>query len=959
MSKAEPVRPAQSNADVVVSADPARRTMLERARRFFFGDDVFISYARADAYGYALALAVELAKQEIACFADHWGTPPGDRIPDAVLRSVRKSTMLVLLGSERAASSHAVRQEVEAFLTTGRPIIPVSFGGALEQASWFSRIRGLSLAHDSPDALAAARPSDAVVSRIVNADGFTRRNKRLRQVFWTTAAVIGVLALAGSGVLMYQANRVEDALTEVAVADSLTRVAQDSMLQAQAQAGDAQSAAASAEEQRQNAEQLAEQAELQARQASESEAVARAGADEQRRIARALNLANQASSTLDGTAAGLTRSTLLAVESLGFAWTPEGFGAWAHAMELLPHPPIREAAHATGVAAIVFSGDGNRLASAGMDGPARVWDVDHGRIVRPREVDATAPIRVLALSHDGGVLAMNGAGETVRILDVETRALTELNVEGGARVLAFAPDGGRLVASAGESTAHVFERAGATWREGARMVYGRTAFERTRGSGVVVARFLDHAFSRDGRHLLSVVSDGLTLRQVEPPQRQVLRLVDEAPGRSPLWSAGAAAFAGLTTFATSHGNHVRVWSVQTVAQDSLQVNQRVLWQPHGGHEVTGLAFSADGRYLATAGTDSTARIWMVSTNEDEVQREVARLAGVNHVFALHPQERLLAAGNQDGTIGLWRIDDGAEVQRVRVANPGRVLFSPDSRWLAAGGANRWTVYAMDALRASATLAGNWIAFRPDAGQVAVIRPGAQDTLLLFGVDSWLAGPPITLEQTYSFLSPISFSPDGDWLATTIRSRSSALVCARQVHVWNARTGRLAAWRGDECDRATPAAVRGNAGLLARSANWPVIMAIAGVNTIPGILPAGPHHGDGSGRWRAERGRIAGVELREAGTGRSVATLGQRRMTDHAFSRDGSWLATVSGDSVVRVWPVSPDARQRLIDYACSRLPLKRLTDEEWRIYVTEGEPRNTCPPDSAGTTNAVRHETIR
>src|SRR5262245_25628033 len=111
---------------------------LDGARRFFFGDDVFISYARADATTYALGLANALTAREISCFLDQWGTPPGDKLPQTLLTALRKSTMFVLVGTERAAASEPVRREVEEFIGCGRPIIPIAIGSALEQSPWFS-----------------------------------------------------------------------------------------------------------------------------------------------------------------------------------------------------------------------------------------------------------------------------------------------------------------------------------------------------------------------------------------------------------------------------------------------------------------------------------------------------------------------------------------------------------------------------------------------------------------------------------------------------------------------------------------------------------------------------------------------------------------------------------------------------------------------------------------------------
>jgi hypothetical protein len=77
--------------------------------------------------------------------------------------------MLVLLGTEKAAVSEPVRFKIEGFLTTGRPIIPISFDSALERAEWFGLIQGLSISKESTDAMKAGKPSEHVLTRIVSA----------------------------------------------------------------------------------------------------------------------------------------------------------------------------------------------------------------------------------------------------------------------------------------------------------------------------------------------------------------------------------------------------------------------------------------------------------------------------------------------------------------------------------------------------------------------------------------------------------------------------------------------------------------------------------------------------------------------------------------------------------------------------------------------------------------------
>ena len=173
---------------------------IETVRRFFFGNDVFISYSRLQGADYALALANQLTRKGIVCFLDQWGTPPGRESPQ-LRHALSRSTMLVLVGSEAAAASENVRLEVEEFLKTGRPLIPITFiaeadyreaqsgraartiTGALERAAWFPAIEGVARTFESLVAIEKSQPSAPVIDRIVNAEGFTRRNKRLRNVF--------------------------------------------------------------------------------------------------------------------------------------------------------------------------------------------------------------------------------------------------------------------------------------------------------------------------------------------------------------------------------------------------------------------------------------------------------------------------------------------------------------------------------------------------------------------------------------------------------------------------------------------------------------------------------------------------------------------------------------------------------------------------------------------------------
>lgn len=184
----------------------------KRSRAPLFGDDVFISYKRTEAASaYAGALASELTRKKIACYCDQYGTPPGDELSDSLRRRIRRSALFVLVGSAEIADSKPVREEVEEFLSTERPIIPITFKesfsdeGTLERVVWFKQIKGMALVSESPQVLDPEDPkygipSSKVINRIVNTEGFVSRNRRMLRKFWATVlSTVAVLVSGGVG----------------------------------------------------------------------------------------------------------------------------------------------------------------------------------------------------------------------------------------------------------------------------------------------------------------------------------------------------------------------------------------------------------------------------------------------------------------------------------------------------------------------------------------------------------------------------------------------------------------------------------------------------------------------------------------------------------------------------------------------------------------------------------------
>jgi WD40 repeat protein len=132
--------------------------------------------------------------------------------------------------------------------------------------------------------------------------------------------------------------------------------------------------------------------------------------------------------------------------------------------------------------------------------------------------------------------------------------------------------------------------------------------------------------------------------------------------------------------ATGNGDGtVRLWDVAT---------RRQMGQPLGtynyGQAIYAVAFSPDGKIVAAAGKGGVIRLWDVATHQ-EIGAPLGGDSALVYSVAFSPDGDLLAAGRGDGTVQLWDVATHRQIG-APLTVPGTeilsVAFSPDGRTLA-------------------------------------------------------------------------------------------------------------------------------------------------------------------------------------------------------------------------------------------------------------------------------------
>ena len=413
--------------------------------------------------------------------------------------------------------------------------------------------------------------------------------------------------------------------------------------------------------------------------------------------------------------------------------------------------------HTRSVKSVLFSPDGQTLASGSHDRTIRLWDVATGtekKILKGHK----KTINSMAFSRDGRML-VSTSYNTVRLWNVDAGTLKK-NIKGpNVWQVALSADGKTL---AGWGSDHILYLWDAVTGNPKKTITGHI--------GAISAL----SFSADGATLAIGASKEILLWDaIEGLHKNTLF------GHKERVECVAFNPNGRTLASGSMDETVRVWDAETGRQRKIikgHVSGRNTYSA-----IRSVAFSSDGSTLASSSTDGSVQLWDAVTGKRK--KILSGHTGVVETLVFSPDGRPVGGVSEWNKIAVWvwDVDTGKHKDtfssRTSVLSP--VAFSPDGSILASSDQDSvqlWDVATGELLKqlqgyvfptnmlpaANILPVANILSFSPDGKTLA---SGDWDrTIRLWDVSTGkqkktLAGHKHWLD------SSVAFSPDGQTLAS--------------------------------------------------------------------------------------------------------------------------------------------------------------------------------------------------
>jgi len=624
-----------------------------------------------------------------------------------------------------------------------------------------------------------------------------------------------------------------------------------------------------------------------------------------------------------------TRPQVGKTDLRGFEW---------HYLDRLCHAQGRAlTGHEDVIASVSYSPDGRRLASASWDGIIKIWDAATGQVIRT--LTGKKAIFAVVFHPDGTRLASAGKDRAVTLWDAATGQVIR-TFPGHAQSiheLAFSPDGKLIASSSEDGTVKL-------WDTSTGSVVYTLADHRERAVGQI-------AFSPDGKTLASAGGGEPTIRVWNLTTGQLIRTFrDDVNPLININPDGKASTGDKRLLVGRHRKPVAFSPDGKILATGVEDGTIKLWDASAGSlvralrdrhnldAVTGLAFSPDGKTLASTSFMGQAVILWDAATGYLLRTMKGQTGGINDI-AFSSDDVHLASAHWSSAIKIWDATRDQEARSLPAKDVVRnVAFGPDGTYLASAGLDRnvtlWDLAAGQAVR---TFQGHTdmifcIAISSDGRRMA---SGGDDQ----SVHVWdvATGKEIhVLKGHTAAVMDVAFSPDGKTLASASNDRT--------IKLWEADTGREIKTLEGHIGAVKALAFSSDGKTLASAGmDGFVLLWDLGSGQQLQALKAHPVAASAialsaDGQWLASGAYDASIRIWNVATGQEVHTLKGHSLAinELAFSPDSRRLFSASDDRTIRIW--DPAFGQEL-------MVLRGHTAGVWGLAVS---PDGACVASAGG-----------
>ena len=613
---------------------------------------------------------------------------------------------------------------------------------------------------------------------------------------------------------------------------------------------------------------------------------------------------------------------------------------------------------------IIFSPDNTKVAAAGCS-EINVWDLKTGLVVNNKEQFPVSPgdtkcISALAFSPDSSLVASadgesgwtyprpKQVGGTILVWEALTgKEISVMKHGDSVQAIVFSKNGEKLLSGSYDRTSRVWN-----------IHTGQLINEFSYGPSMTTVKF-----GNDGDWVITAGNDGTARIWDSVTGAEINRLITGEDA-----SLTMLAMHPTEPYIAAGNNFGEIWVWKVAGQESSEMD-------FGQYTaISSVSYNKDGKMLATASYDKTARTWDVASG-----KEIARATHEDRLLmaVFNPGGNLVASGSMDGVVKIWDSSTGKDAFMIPAFQTvGDIKFSPSGQYIAIaeGFFPRDGLYLFNALSEghSAIVSvwdiktkkevirlkhDNWVNSIDFSQDERLILTGSTDGISQIWEIS--SGKEISEVRSSHRINLVAYSPKGDFVASAescFADPFGGKGCQPELKVWRPSNGEIV-WQKSYPGVWIPSMAFSPDGKQLAIANTQ-----SGSTSSMQVLEAGTgnlinekiydanfvlkmfsFNDDGTmlasgGGPSLEMGR---VDIWDPTTGEDLARIPYWQPWSVSFSPDNRSIAiggAQDGSAFAKIVPIHEEDLAKL---ACERLD-HNLTKKEWIEYFGEQPYHETC-----------------